>query len=54
MRTIEELMKLPIAVILDEELVVLTQECKTELDMELIKVIVKGRGIEDKFPELWI
>ena len=54
MRSIEELMKLPIAVILDDELDVLIKNHKSELGLELLVLIVKGRGLEDKYPELWI
>jgi hypothetical protein len=53
-RSLEELINLPLAVILDEELPILVQGCKEVLDMELMKVVVKGRGLEDRFPELMI
>lgn len=53
-RTLEELTNLPLAVILDEELSVLVEGCKDRLDMELVTLIIKGRGLEDKFPELMI
>lgn len=53
-RTLDELINLPIAVILDEELSILVEGCKGSLDMDLIKLVVKGRGLEDKFPELMI
>jgi hypothetical protein len=53
-RSLEELINLPLAVILDEELPILVQGCKEVLDMELMKVVIKGRGLEDKFPELMI
>lgn len=53
-RTLDELINLPIAVILDDELQVLIDGCRGRLDMDLIKLIVKGRGLEDKFPELMI
>ena len=53
-RTLDELVNLPIAVILDEELSILVEGCKGRLDMDLIKLVVKGRGLEGKFPELMI
>lgn len=53
-RTLEELVNLPLAVILDDELGVLVDGCKDRLDMELVTLVIKGRGLEDKFPELMI
>lgn len=53
-RTLEELINLPLAVILDDELGVLVDGCKDKLDMELVTLVIKGRGLEDKFPELMI
>lgn len=55
-RSIEELEKLPIAVILDDELGVLVANCKkdNDLDYNLLKIIVEGRGLKDKFPEMFI
>ena len=53
-RTFEELVNLPLAVILDSELPTLVENCRGELDMELITLVIKGRGLEDKFPELMI
>ena len=53
-RTLEELINLPLAVILDDELGVLVDGCKDRLDMELVTLVIKGRGLEDKFPELMI
>lgn len=53
-RTLEELINLPLAVILDDELGVLVDGCKDRLDMELVALVIKGRGLEDKFPELMI
>ena len=53
-RSMEELLKLPIAVILDEELGVLINDTKSELDMDLIKLVVEGRGLKEVYPELYV
>ena len=55
-RSVEELEKLPIAVILDDELGVLVDSCKKGdgLDARLLRVVIEGRGLKDKFPEMFI
>lgn len=54
MRSKDELVNLPIAVILDDELEVLVKEASDEVDMELVQMVVKMRGLEGRFPELMI
>ena len=53
-RTVEELEQLPLAVILDDELPILVNGCKNMLDMDLVKLVVTARGLESKFPELYV
>ena len=55
-RSKEELEQLPIAVILDDELGVLVDSCKKGdgLDARLLKLVIEGRGLKDKFPEMFI
>ena len=56
MRSVEELEKLPIAVILDDELGVLVNGCKngTGLDARLLSIVIEGRGLKDRFPEMFV
>ena len=55
-RSKEELEQLPIAVILDDELGILVESCKNGdgLDARLLQVVIEGRGLKDKFPEMFI
>ena len=55
-RSIEELEKLPIAVILDDELGVLVESCKdwNGVDAKLLKLVIDQRGLRDVYPELYI
>ena len=53
MRTVEELRELPIAVILDTELGLLVNDAREE-EMELLRLIIKERGLEEMYPEVVI
>lgn len=54
-RSLEELKEIPMAVILDHELPVLFEYCKeTQMMTDMMAMILKGRGLEDRYPEWFI
>lgn len=54
-RSLEELKGLPLAVVLDHELPVLFEYCReSEWMTSLMAMVLKGRGLDGKYPEWFI
>lgn len=54
-RSLEELKEVPMAVVLDHELPVLFEYFReSEWMTSLMAMVLKGRGLEDKYPEWFV